>query len=61
MAQQTSSEKRTRAVRLRLTSDDHHVVRQAAAITDKSMSRFAEDAVIKAAQAATQQPVTKSR
>jgi len=44
-------EGRTRAVRVYLTPEEHKVVRAAAAVADKSVSRFSVEAIVAAAQA----------
>ena len=45
-------EGRTRAVRCFLTEEEHRLVRKAAAESDKSVSRFAVEAVVEAARRA---------
>jgi uncharacterized protein (DUF1778 family) len=44
-------ESRTRNVRVYLTEEEHRVVRQAAAMADKSVSRFAVESVVETARA----------
>ena len=42
---------RTRPVRVYLTEDEHAIVRQAAALADKSVSRFSIESIVDAARA----------
>ena len=47
---------RTRPVRVFLTEEEHAVVRQAAALADRSVSRFSVEAIVEAARRAVAAP-----
>jgi uncharacterized protein (DUF1778 family) len=48
---------RTRHVRVYLTEEEHALVRSAAALADRSVSRFAVEAIVEEAKRATEQGI----